>query len=861
MKNIKFLFLLVATLFATAFTACQQEWEPGQPDSELCVYFPVDVNVAPFATVDSDDTVEIDETTTALFPVYRQNKGAQMTVEIRSRFVNPDAIVYQKTNSSGVVTAKYTVADAFTVAESVTFEEGENVAYIQIERSEDIKSMSVGSLYEIEVMIKDVKHQGNYGLSRKTFSVGIPETWRDLGDDQEDPELKLGSYTEDFFVWLYGVEGGNTVAVTIEESEARKGVYRMKNVFSQDNVVALLGGIPSDMQFASGDTYIIINASDPEKVYIPFQYAGIGIPGYLDQFWICSGRGIGEEDAKLEDGVISFAAKTVGLFDASGTSGYYSNPDGKMRITLPGVSIKDYSFGVVHSGTETSVDNSETRANFEFTVGKDISKYRFVIVDGNVNAYEQTKEVVGTDIIFHTVPHPVVTALLETNYVDGVADLTKIEDETIKAYLENSAESSASATTWYISMPEAGLYTMLAIPYNEKGEAVVDETGNAKAYKSLFYYNPANQDQVNVDTTIKSMNLKLGSVAEVMGNAQYEASYPSCFVLAFDVQSDDADLVTKLVWYQSESAKIPEGIDPTTEEGMKALIAMAGADSDISSQISSLKTGKSPMLIQATPDTEYTVVLAVSTLYGKTQYYSVTGKSTPYRFDWAFGTYEIVDGNSKMTIEFEPFYNSSYGLMFYMKWVVEDNAPDVKIREFPMVAFTESEWNAVVTYGQVNGYTGTFFAYDIDRWAGDPNKVWGFHSSSTSDYDYDYDSMVLYDTDKDGILDSLGTYFRQYIKTFVVNDKNETEVVTEYIKTFAPETTTVTLVDNKKPVVTSPVEPEQPEQGDENTGDENTGDEEQGAQPQAAKMGVSRTSKPAMLQMKKDVTFIPVSIK
>ena len=857
MKNIKFLFLLVATLCASAFTACQQEWEPGQPDSELCVYFPVDVNVAPFATVDSDDTVEIDETTTALFPVYRQNKGAEMTVEIRSRFVNPDAIVYQKTNSSGVVTAKYTVADAFTVAESVTFEEGENVAYLQIERSEDIKSMSVGSLYEIEVMIKDVKHQGNYGLSRKTFGVGIPETWRDLGDDQEDPELKLGSYTEDYFVWLYGVEGGNTVTVTIEESEARKGVYRMKNVFSPDNVVAMLGGIPSDMQFASGDTYIIINASDPEKVYIPFQYAGIGIPGYMDQFWICSGRGIGAEDAKLVDGVISFPAKTVGLFDASGTNGYYSNPDGKMRITLPGVSIKDYSFAVAHSGTETSVDNSETRANFEFTVGKDITKYRFVIVDGNVNAYDKIKEVVGTDIIFHTVQHPVVKALLEANYVDGVADLTKIEDETIKAYLENSAESSASSTTWYISMPEAGLYTMFAVPYNEKGEVILDEAGNAKVSKALFYYNPANQDQVNVDTTIKSMNLKLGSVAEVMGNAKYEEGYPSCFVLAFDVQSDDADIVTKLTWYQSKSADIPEGIDPTTEEGQKALIAMAGADSDMSSQISYLKEGGSPMLIQADPDTEYTVVLAVSTLYGKTQYYSVSAKTAPYYFDWAFGTYEIVDGDSKMTIEFVPFYNSSYGFMFTMKWIVEDGAADVKVREYPMVAFTEPQWNAVVCYGQVNGYSGTFFAYDIDRWGGDPNKVWGFHSSSTSDYDYDYESMVLYDTDKDGIIDSLGTYFRQYLKTFVVNEKNETEVHTEYIKTFAPETTTVTLVDNKKPVdTTEPEQGEQPEQGEDNTGDE-----EQGAQPQAAKMGVSRTSKPAMLQMKKDVTFIPVSIK
>ena len=85
-------------LFVGAFTSCQQEedWAPGKPDSALSVYFPVDVNVAEFASVDNDDTVEIDETTTALFPVYRPIAGEKMTVEIRSRIVNPDAVVYRK---------------------------------------------------------------------------------------------------------------------------------------------------------------------------------------------------------------------------------------------------------------------------------------------------------------------------------------------------------------------------------------------------------------------------------------------------------------------------------------------------------------------------------------------------------------------------------------------------------------------------------------------------------------------------------------------------------------------------------------------------------------------------------------------
>ena len=65
MKNIKFLFLLVATLVAGTFTACQQEWEPGQPDTDLSVYFPVEVEYASFAAVDNDET-EIDEAHTWL---------------------------------------------------------------------------------------------------------------------------------------------------------------------------------------------------------------------------------------------------------------------------------------------------------------------------------------------------------------------------------------------------------------------------------------------------------------------------------------------------------------------------------------------------------------------------------------------------------------------------------------------------------------------------------------------------------------------------------------------------------------------------------------------------------------------------
>ena len=861
MKNIKFLFLLVATLFATAFTACQQEWEPGQPDSELSVYFPVDVNVANFATVDSDDTVELDETTTALFPVYRQkdHSDSELTVEIRSRFINPTQVVYRETDAQGKITLEVTVEEAFTVAESVTFEAGQHVAYLYVERSESVKSLSVGALYEIEVLIKDVKHHGHYGLSRKTFAVGIPETWKNLGDAQEDPELKLGTYTEDFFVQLYGADVGNMVYVTVEESEARKGVYRFKNVFSQDNVVALLGGVPSDMSFASGDSYIIVNASDPEKVYIPYQYVGIGIPGYMDQFYMASGRTIGKADAKLENGVISIPAGTAGLLDASG-AGYLVNQSGKLRFTLPGVSMKDYSFAAYHNGTQTTPDNSETRAYFEFVSGADVSKYRFVVVEGNVEAYVRQGSGLNQQIVFNEDVQNLVDAKVDENGALYIEVKVEGAEKPEVVYLEDCAESSVNDTTWYISLPTAGVYTMFAVPYNENGVPVMEDD-KVKVVRSYFYYHPANQNHEGGVPDIAEPVIRLESVAAMMG-AEYEPSYPSCFYIGFDVQCDDADYVTSLAWYYSKTADLPAEFDLSTKEGQMAILATSGEDIT-SSMLGDLKEGGNPMLITATPDTEYTVVFSMTSLYGKTYYYTVTGKTTEYYFDVVGGVYEFTEGDSKMTLEFEPFYNATEyrntgcGELYYIKWVVEDNAPDVKVREFPMIGFKMPSEKAILTYGQVNGYSGTFFNFDYDNYGKNPDKVWGFESSSRPFSDpmyYATESMVLHYGD-DGKINSLATYFRQYVKetkVVVENGEEKTVVESTYPYSFTPAAT-VTYV-----------EPEADENtGNENAGEENSGeDENAGNEPgTASKMGICRAPQTCNLQLQKGLIFEAVSIK
>ena len=865
MKNIKFLFLLVATLAATAFTACEQEWEPGQPDSELSVYFPVDVDVAPFAKRD-DKSTSHDERKTAAYKVYRQNGGEEMTVEIRSRFINPDDVVFRKRNTLGQI-EELKVSDAFTVAESVTFAAGENFAELYIDYSGSIDDLSVGDMFPIEIMVKDVKHQGHYGLYRKTINLGIPETWKVLGTEYKD-DLKFGTFTEDFFTFLYGGTPGNRIKVTVEESEARKGVYRIKNLFSKDNVVQMLGGVPSDMSFAKGDTYIIIDASNSSEVYIPWQYCGFGIPGYMEQIYIASGKAIGADDAKLEKGKVVFPAMTVGILDASG-AGRYTNESGLMAFTLPGVSVKDYSLQMSFVGTETTADNSETRAFFSYYVGEDVSKYRFVVVEGNQEAYTSIKEGLSEKVE----QNKAVAAMLASEYdANGDPDFEKIADEDVKKMLENSAEVDSSFVDWYITLPKASIYTMFAVAYDENGKLVVDDNNRAIVARTHFYYHPANENHEGGVPDLNAPNIKFTSINDIMtanitdakelkeATEYYQNAYPACFYLGFDVQMDDADLVSKLAWYYTKTADMPEGVDPYDLEGQKTLINKhAGEDADISYQIEYLKNGGSPMVISATPDTEYTVVLAVTSIYGKTSYYTVTGHTTPYSFDIAYGTYSFVDGDSKMTLEIDPFYNANEyqktgnGELFYMKWVVEDKGPYTAIREYPFIGFHMPDYKAIVTYGQVNGYAGSFFSVDMPVYNEQgnmvPSKKWGFQSSSKASYEYDNESMVL-KYDENGVINRLDTYFRQYVKTTTVSTDPDTkeEIVnttTEYVNIFTPNTTTVTCIDNKKPAVREPEAEAQP-----------------AAKRASFSYGAGRISKPAPMQLKaiKNYSFEAMSI-
>lgn len=854
MKNIKFLFLLVATLFAGAFTACQEDWAPGQPDSELSVYLPVEVNNASFATKD-DKSTERDEMTVALYPVYRQNGGAEMTVDIRSRFVNPDAVVYtvykydeegnvvEDADGYAVVDRYIYPEDAFDIAESVTFAEGETVAYLEVKLNpsligEDAEgnkktALKVGTLFYAEIMVKNAENQGNYGLFRKTIGIGIPETWKKLSETVKEAKLKKGTFTEDFFTFIYSSSGGAVVSVEVEESESRPGYYRLVNVFTQENIITMLGGVPSEVTYNPGTTYIEVDATDPKNVYIPYQPAGFSIQGFIEPVYIASGRAIGKTDAKLVDGIISFDKMTVGILDGSG-SGYLTNQNGLMRITLPGVSLEDYSITATFLGTESNADNSQTRANLGFTLGADVTAFRFAVVEGK---------------------KPIYTEKLGKRTYD-VAIQNVINDEYERTDADNMANAARTETEWYVSLPEAGIYTVFAVPYGADNKPVMDNISRA-----FFYYRAANMDDAVPE--IEDMKLSFDYLSSFGAS---EDEYPSQYTLGFNMgvadRSDVLDYVSNITRCFMTTAEYDALI--AKGETDESLLASDLAD-DTTSWIPDIKAGSGTMVLQGlVPNTSYTMLFSVTSIYGKTKYYHFEKTTSPYDIESGLvqiGTYEFTEGDSKMSIKFEPSFsisqyrNTGDGQLFYLTWVGDALQPaeeDEEPFELNFYGYRLKEWNAIICYGQAVGFEnyGSLFNVDIDTYNNDENKYWGYQSSSFADFgngDFAAETFVVHYDEESGLINELGTYFRKYVKNVEKKKNEETgkmeEIVTyDYINNFTKEAVITLLA-------------EESNDGAESDNTANGGEIENGGTTEDDKSNEGTESSIGVIREKKDVTF------
>lgn len=768
MKNIKFLFLALATLVAGAFTACQEDWTPGPVDSDKSVYLPVDVNVAAFPTVDDESTPDVDERLRALFPVYRQNTNGELTVEFRTRLFDEDLSFILERDEEGNPIETLPVPEAFKFDESVTFVDGENVAYLGITLNEVMLGrISVGELFDAEIMVKDPQYHGNYGLYRKVISFGIPETWNPVDENLASNE---GILFDDFISGLYSQPAGNGAPVVIEESGSRPGYYRLVNPYREENAIIFIGGIPSDMSFAAGDHYLEIDARDPNNVFIPYQFTGMTIESF-GQVYIGMTTNKPGTLGVLKDGIITFPANCMGIFNESG-SGYYSNTSGLFRIVLPGVSLVDYSMSVACVAMETSIDNTVTNAILNFATGADVEKFRFAVVKGD-----------------HPITSKVSTGIgkFEEQYHEAITNL--IDDEYEPTDEDTMAEATPSQNSWYVSFDESDLYTVFAVPYNANGEPIMENIAS-----TFFYYRAAGSTTEAPE--MAGMKVQFGSVANVMGNPSFESDYPAPYILCCNLAQEDGKYLSAVAHYFAETAEIEAAL----AEGatLESFIA-SGDATDISESIAEIASGQfNPLLFNSlTPDTEYTLIVGTTNIFGKSAYYRADAKTAKYNGIVNLGIYEFTDGDSKMQIKFKPFFHPNYGQMYLISWVGDEvMTVDGEPIEASFVTYTHPDYDTVACHGESMDLNGFYFDTPIDNYNGDKSKFWGYRSSSTADYEYASEALVMKYDKESGNIVALETYFQK----FVVDTEGNMEVLAE----FDPATTTVKLIESHMPTPEEP---------------------------------------------------------
>lgn len=192
----------------------------------------------------------------------------------------------------------------------------------------------------------------NYGYAAFTFSLG-PSEWTSLG---------TGLYTDyvlgSTYVAVTDQSTGEqepapaiTYEVEVQESTTTPGIYRLVNPYSPANNY-YTEAVFADSYNTTGNTFIIINASDPDAVYIQTQSTGIDYGnGNGDIFMFSYGgsyidygysfetvKNAGLLRGKLENGVISFEADELWTApEAMLASGYafIVNDEAVEILTLP----------------------------------------------------------------------------------------------------------------------------------------------------------------------------------------------------------------------------------------------------------------------------------------------------------------------------------------------------------------------------------------------------------------------------------------------------------------------------------------------------------------------------------------------
>ncbi len=285
-----------------------------------------------------------------------------------------------KTEGEQTVLLNYTPDEGsiFSVPNHVTFADGKAEAPITITYNPE--NLQYGTYNGGTISVASEDCDTTYGIGSFTFKAGATE-WMDITSNKS-----MGAFRDDAISSLLGIDPP-TFDVKIQKSVVEEGKYRILNPYKAwaDEYAE-----KNEATYDDADHYWIINATDPDYVYVePCETGvdlGIGavtatsfVANYLSQGVTLDKIKAAKPElfGKLEKGVITMPAKSLLLI--MGDKMYYGGTNGLFSVALPGNVIADYSIKAAYKGRFTDANDNDF-AQVTMTLSNDVAKVKYALV-------------------------------------------------------------------------------------------------------------------------------------------------------------------------------------------------------------------------------------------------------------------------------------------------------------------------------------------------------------------------------------------------------------------------------------------------------------------------------------------------
>lgn len=352
--------LLAAVAALPVLASCVEEKiEKGAPENDSYgVYF--ETLSAARKSVEFDPAEKAELT----FKAFRTSENDEITVPI-----------VMSATAAGV-----DASEIFTASE-ITFKEGAT----ETEFTVSFPKAELGTTYTCSVSCEDENYVKVYSQNPTSFSFSVTRVKWNLvvGPNKEE----YGSWKDDILSSAFSLSAKYCVndKIQIYEREDKKGYYRIQDVYNPYMLAKFWNNQYPDSEFEENctpGTYSYIDATNPDKVWLPVQTTGatIGSDGYIEFASFCSENGFSGNSmyGTMEKGVIKFPVQGVGInFTVTG-GWYYGNSSGNLVIVLPGCKDNDYSLAVQTGLSE------DGKVPFLITMGADLAKANYKFYSGKI---------------------------------------------------------------------------------------------------------------------------------------------------------------------------------------------------------------------------------------------------------------------------------------------------------------------------------------------------------------------------------------------------------------------------------------------------------------------------------------------